>query len=238
MQGRLGDKLFSDLIRDLSRENATGRLTITHEGVTIEVFFESGVPIQAANTPSDQHAEPRLERDDLDCAEQVNAASLAPGESLPATDAVMIDRRAPTAGMSQQTQRDLSRRTILSAFEWYTGDYQFVAGPVAPAGAKLDWTAAECILSGARHASSSETILDVIAPGYKVVGPSTNRSGSSIQTPTLSSVEGYVLSCIQSPVAIWEAASFTGLSHTETRSAILVLVLLGLLVDQQCPPPD
>src|SRR5262249_31536987 len=83
-----------------------------------------------------------------------------------------------------------------------------------------------------------ETILDVIAPGYKVVGPSTNRSGSSIQTPTLSSVEGYVLSCIQSPVAIWEAASFTGLSHTETRSALLVFVLLGLLVDQQCPPPD
>src|SRR5262249_45479546 len=40
---------------------------------------------------------------------------------------------------------------------------------------------------------------------------------------------GYVFSCIQSPATIAEASMLTGLSHIETRRAILVLIMLGFL---------
>src|SRR5262249_5366197 len=100
-----------------------------------------------------------------------------------------------------------------------------------PPGARLTWSAAECILSGARHASSNDAILDAIAADYKVVAARPDRAGSITNTAALSSVEGYVLSCIQSPLTILEACSITGLSHVETNRAIFALILLGLLVE-------
>jgi tetratricopeptide (TPR) repeat protein len=235
MQGQLGKLLFADLIRHLSRENATGRLRITHGADTIEVFFESGVPITGTSTLPDEQIEYRLVRDGLVDAEQIKSAWLAASESSRGIDAVLVESGSLAAETLEQGQRAVSLGVINAAFEWYTGDYEFVAEPASPTGAKLTWTAAECILTGARHASSSDTILDVIASDYKIVCPAPESASSVEHSASLSSVEGYVLSCIQSPVTIWEASSVTGLSQIETRRALFVLILLGLLVEQRAP---
>src|SRR5262249_5463412 len=89
-----------------------------------------------------------------------------------------------------------------------------------------------CILKGARHASANDTILDAIAPDHLIVVPVQERAEKSA---TLNSVEGYVLSCIQSPIPIWEASGLTGLPHTEARRAVFVLILLGLIERQSTP---
>jgi hypothetical protein len=230
MQGRLGDKLFPDLVRDLSRENTSGRLTITHSGETIEIFFESGVPVQATSSLADDQLECGLVRDGLASSEQIKAAWLAANDSSLAIDAVLVDSGVLTTQSLHQAQLDLSRTVINSVFEWYTGEYEFDAERGAR-GPKLTWNAAECILGGARHASANDAILEVIAPDYKVIAPAPYAGCPMEQSATLSSVEGYVLSCIQSPISIWEASGLTGLSHSETRRALFILILLGLLVE-------
>jgi tetratricopeptide (TPR) repeat protein len=235
MQGQLGKQLLADLIRDISRESATGALRITRGGDTIEVLFETGVPTAATSTFADEQIECRLVRDGLADAEQIKAAWLSARESSRTIESVMVESGALTTEALQQAQKALSLGIINMAFEWYTGDYEFVADGNARSRAPLTWTADECILNGARHASSSETVLNVVAPDHRIVCPPPEFARSMERSATLNSVEGYVLSCIQSPIPVWEATSITGLSHVETRRAIFVLILLGLLAVQQDP---
>jgi tetratricopeptide (TPR) repeat protein len=236
MQGLLGDKLFADLVRDLSRENATGSLTITRDGEAIEVFFECGIPTAATTTVSDEQMECRLVRDGLVGAEQIKAAWLAARESSRTLDAVLVqDGMVPAAAM-EQAQREASLQALNLAFEWYTGDYNFDPVSCPRAGAKLALTPAECILKGARHASASDAILDRVAPDHRIIEPAREGGGSMERSATLSSVEGYVLSCIQSPISIGETSGLTGLAHSETRRAVFVLILLGLLTERQSTP--
>jgi hypothetical protein len=232
MQGLLGDKLFADLVRDLSRQEATGGLRITRDGESIEVFFESGIPTVATCTLPDEQVECRLVRDGLVSTEQIKTAWLAARNSARTLDQVLVEDGLLSAAALTQAQMGGSRRAINLAFQWYTGDYNFDSDCCPPPSAKLIWTSAECILKGARHASGNDTVLDAIAPDHLVVAAVQKGGGSIEQTATLNSVEGYVLSCIQSPASIREASELTGLPHTETRRAVFVLILLGLLERQ------
>ncbi|HKF56502.1 MAG TPA: DUF4388 domain-containing protein, partial [Blastocatellia bacterium] len=230
MRGLLGDKLFADLVRDLSRQGAAGGLTITRDGEAIEVFFESGVPVLATATVPDEQIECWLVRDGLVSAEQIKTAWLAARDSLRTLDEVLVQDGIVPAATLAEAQRDGSRRAVNLAFQWYTGDYNFdPQSCCSPVAAKLSWSAAECILKGARHASGNDTILDAIAPDYLIVAPV--QEGAE-QSATLNSVEGYVLSCIQSPISVWDASGLTGLPHKETRRAVFVLILLGLIERQ------
>jgi len=233
MRGLLGDKLFADLVRDLSRQGAAGGLTITRDGEAIEVFFESGVPVLATATVPDEQIECWLVRDGLVSAEQIKTAWLAARDSLRTLDEVLVQDGIVPAATLAEAQRDGSRRAVNLAFQWYTGDYNFdPQSCCSPVAAKLSWSAAECILKGARHASGNDTILDAIAPDYLIVAPV--QEGAE-QSATLNSVEGYVLSCIQSPISVWDASGLTGLPHKETRRAVFVLILLGLIERQSIP---
>ena len=234
MEGRLGDILFPDLIRDLSRQDATGRLSITHSGDTIDVFFESGIPVVGSSSLPDEQMECRLVRDGLLSGQQIKAAWLAASNSSRSLEAVLVGDGTMSADAMAEAQRALSLSVINLAFEWYAGDYEFIEEPLTP-GPRLTWSASDCILSGARYASASEAMLDVIAPDYKIVGPVPEAASSIVNSATLTSVEGYVLSCIQEPVTILEASSITGLSHVETRRALSVLIVLGLLAEPRSP---
>jgi tetratricopeptide (TPR) repeat protein len=233
MQGLLGDRLFADLVRELWRDHATGRLTITRDREAIEVFFDCGIPTAASTTVPDEQMECRLVRDGLVGAEQIKTAWLAARESSGTLEGVLVEDGIVPAAAMEQAQRDASLQALNLAFEWHTGDYSFDPVSCPRPGAKLTLTPAECILKGARHASANETILDAIAPDHRIVGPAREGAASIEQSATLSSVEGYVLSCIQSPISIAETGGLTGLPHSETRRAVFVLILLGLLTDRQ-----
>src|SRR5262249_9421650 len=155
MQGRLGDKQFPDLIRDLSQDNATGWLTLTHKGDTIKVYFESGAPTVAASSVPEHQLESKLVLDGLVSSDQIKAAWLAASDSSRSIDEVLVDEGAVTAEALLQTQTEVSRDVMNLAFEWYMGSYELSTDPTPPPGARLTWSAAECILSGARHASSN-----------------------------------------------------------------------------------
>src|SRR5262249_33278836 len=124
---------------------------------------------------------------------------------------------------------ELSTAIINSSSEWIAGDFRFIAAPKVPLEAKLIWTSTECILTGARRASANNAVPNDLAADNRTVKPRSDPETTSATSASLSSTEGYVLSCIQSPATIAEASMLTGLSHIETRRAILVLIMLGLL---------
>ena len=226
MRGKLSDKLFPKIVRDLAHENATGRLRLTQNGKIREILIESGVPVFASSTIPGEQPESRLVQDGLISPEQLDAAIVISRQTSQPVEKILVQTKAITRLGLQRILCELSTAIVNSASEWIDGDYRFVAAPKVPLEAKLIWTSTECILIGARQASANSNVLDALAPDERGIRPASHPTTTAA---TLSSTEGYVLSCIQSPTTIAEACMLTGLSHVETRRAILVLILLGLL---------
>jgi tetratricopeptide (TPR) repeat protein len=226
VRGKLSDKLFPKIVRDLAHENATGRLRLTQNGKIREILIESGVPVFASSTIPGEQPESRLVQDGLISPEQLDAAIVISRQTSQPVEKILVQTKAITRLGLQRILCELSTAIVNSASEWIDGDYRFVAAPKVPLEAKLIWTSTECILIGARQASANSNVLDALAPDERGIRPASHPTTTAA---TLSSTEGYVLSCIQSPTTIAEACMLTGLSHVETRRAILVLILLGLL---------
>ena len=229
MRGQLADKLFPSVLRELERENATGRLRLTQNGKIREILIESGVPVFASSTIAEEQPEHKLVQDGLITPEQLSAALVTARQTSQPVEKILVQAKALTRLGLQRILCELSTTIVNSASEWITGEYAFVAARKVPLEAKLIWSPTECILAGARHASSKNSVLDALAPDELTVIPACNADGTAVDSASLSSTEGYVLSCIQSPTTVAEASMLTGLSHIETRRAILVLIMLGLL---------
>jgi tetratricopeptide (TPR) repeat protein len=229
VRGKLSDKPFPVIVRDLAHENATGRLRLTQQGKIREILIESGIPVFASSTIPEEQPESRLVQEGLVTPEQLDSAMVTAKQTSQPVEKILVQTKAISRLGLQRILCDLSAAIVNSASEWVAGDYLFVAAPKIPLEAKLIWTSTECILSGARLASSNASVLEAIAPDDRTVKPASDPANSAANSATLSSTEGYVLSCIQSPTTIAETSTLTGLSHMETRRAILVLILLGLL---------
>jgi tetratricopeptide (TPR) repeat protein len=216
-------------MRELARENATGRLRLTQNGKIREILIESGVPVFASSTIPEEQPEHKLVQDGLITPEQLSAALVTARQTSQPVEKILVQRKALTRLGLQRILCELSTTIVNSASAWITGEYAFAAARKVPLEAKLIWSPTECILAGARHASSKNSVLDALAPDELTVIPASDAEATAADSASLSSTEGYVLSCIQSPTTIAEASMLTGLSHIETRRAILVLIMLGLL---------
>jgi tetratricopeptide (TPR) repeat protein len=216
-------------VRELARGNATGRLRLTQNGKIREILIESGVPVFASSSIPEEQPEHRLVVDGLITPEQLSAAMVTARQTSQPVEKILVQAKVITRLGLQRTLCELSTTIVNCASEWVTGEYAFAAAPKVPLEAKLIWSPTECILAGARHASSKSSVLDALAPDERIVKPASDPEATAANSASLSSTEGYVLSCIQSSTTIAETSMLTGLSHIETRRAILVLIMLGLL---------
>ncbi|MGH9763338.1 MAG: DnaJ domain-containing protein, partial [Blastocatellia bacterium] len=91
-----------------------------------------------------------------------------------------------------------------------------------------DWTAADCILEGSRHAARIEQFARALAPDDAVISQSASVNKVA-STGRLSSAESYILSMVSAPTQVRDVASMTGLPDQDTRIAVCSLISLGLL---------
>jgi tetratricopeptide (TPR) repeat protein len=228
LRGQLGERLVADLILQAAQEKLTGLLRLTQDKTIKAIFFESGTPVFAiSNLPTEQ-IDHKLIKSRLAAAGLVEAARKK-AENSQKLGRALVQTGVVTEQVLQQATVELATQTILSLFEWEQGDYVFSAAPPTELDARLTWSSADCILRGMRQAAKLESVANTLAPGHRVVAPATPDADSIGRSAALTPAEGFVLSSISSPTPISEVSMLTGLSEVDVRSAVCVLLSLGLL---------
>lgn len=226
MQGRLGDKLIGDLLRELAQKNASGLLRLS-KGKTIKaVFLDAGVPVFAISNLSSEQLDQRIVKQGRATVDQIEEAKKQQGKANQLGKA-LVEMGVVPADQMQTMVRELATEIILSLFEWDQGEYAFDERVRAAHDIVIETTAEDCILEGARRASGIETLAHLLLPDNTVITQmAINGSGSSLK---LTSVESFVLSRIENEIQVGDLCSVTGLSDDETRRAVRTLLVAGLI---------
>lgn len=243
MQGQLGELLIADLIRDIAHKKASGLLRLTRGKSIKAIFFEAGEPVFAISNLATEQLENKLINTGLATAEQIEQARQQSAKH-PRLGAALVEMRVLSEDVLRELVREQVMSIIRSLFEWNQGDYAFDERIRASHEVTLDLTAADIILEGARHAASIQEIAQGIAPPEAMIVRA-KANGIRIDSGRLIPIESYVLSRIDSPIAIKEVGALGGIPDEAAHRAVCALMAAGFLKltsekeeQSQEPEPD
>jgi curved DNA-binding protein CbpA len=190
------------------------------------IFFESGAPTFAISNLTNEQLDHKLVAEGLGTYEQVERARERGGKAH-RLGPVLVEMAVLEEQQMRKLVRDQVMSIILSVFEWTQGDYTFDDRIRAAHEVTLDCSAAEVLLEGARLVATNQQVADALVPQDAVVLRSkTNGRADSV---TLLPVESYILSRIDSPTAVCDVGTLTGVEEADAHRAICALVAAGLL---------
>ncbi|MCI0489648.1 MAG: DnaJ domain-containing protein [Blastocatellia bacterium] len=227
MQGQLGEKLISDLIRELARKKANGLLRLSRGKTIKAIFFESGAPVFAISNITTEQLEHKLVKDGLVTFDQIEQAKQR-AEKANRLGLALVEMGLLTDEVMRKAVREQVMSIICSLFEWYEGEYMFDERMRAVHDVTLDIAVHDVLLEGARRAAGIEEIAQIIAPPEGVI-VRTRSNGISMDAGKLVPVESYVLSRIVTPTAISEVSALSGLGEQDAHRAVCALMAAGLL---------
>ncbi|MEW6128206.1 MAG: DUF4388 domain-containing protein [Acidobacteriota bacterium] len=227
MQGQLSQKPITKVIRQLSERKANGLLRVTRNKTIKAIFFEGGNPIFAISNVAQEQIEYKLLQENLvksDDLEHARAEIDKPNQ----LSAKLIEKGVITTEVLHRAIRELIKSIILSLFDWEQGDFVFDGKMRAAHEVKLEITAMEILLEGARLAATSQKNSKVSLPPDTIVGRAVVTQ-ALLDSGKLLPVESYVFSRIDSPISISEVGALSGLPDSEAQKAVSVLVAGGFL---------
>jgi len=236
VNGSLGKKLISDLIRDIGSKSSNGLLRVSNGKTIKAIFFEGGVPVYAISNIASEQIDSLLIEEELASREQIDAAREAAGKSQKLGRALVdmgIVRESDIARVSLES----ARKIVLSLFESTRGEYTFDERVRAAHEVKLDWTVSDCLLEGGRALAERAELANALAP-EDAVFCKPKSTGRLLLGGKLNPTESYVYSRIDSNVHLEDLALSTGLPEDECRRAILALITLGLVKVEGKPGDD
>ncbi|HEY6333337.1 MAG TPA: DUF4388 domain-containing protein, partial [Blastocatellia bacterium] len=235
-RGQLGRDTVADLLRDVAESRSSGSLRLTSNKQIKVIFFESGRPVYAISSHVEEQPEHRFVEEGIATVEQVlqarriNSNPNQVGQALTAMGVASVE-------VVQSVLKALALRIIISAFEWRDGEFVFDPKPNTSHQVNIECTAQDCILGGARRTALVDEILNSTVGPSAVVAPGEAAGAEFGRSAKLNSIEGFVLSCITSPIQAGDISGLTGLSDLEIRRAIHVLRALRLIAVVENPEP-
>ena len=231
VQGQLGEKNIADLIRELSSNKSNGLLRLTNGKQIKAVFFDSGNPVFAISNLTTDQLEHKLIKEGFTTESHIAQAKQRVDKANQIGKAIgrngSPERRRDAANWFS----DQAMAIILSMFEWTQGEFVFDERIRASHDVTIDTSAADLILTGARHVAGIPAIAETIAPSDGMVVRT--RAAAQGDTGRLIPIESYVLSRIEAPTAISEVGSLSGISEEDAGRAVCALIAAGLLKVQQ-----
>ena len=227
MQGRLGERLIPQVIREIAERGSSGLLRVTRGKAIKAVFFEAGMPRFAISNLANEQLDHKLIKDGLATTEQIEKAKELGGKANQ-LGAALVRMGVLTEDLMSKTLRDQVMAIVLSLFEWDHGDYVFDDRIRTNHDVVLDSSPQDILLEGARHAATMQPIADSMAPpDGVVVRPQVN--GNRLDTGKLIPIESYVLSRIDSPTPVSEVGALSGIPEDDAHRALCALISAGLL---------
>lgn len=189
------------------------------------IFFESGSPTFAISNLTNEQLEYKLIHTDLVTPNQIDNAKEKAGKTQ-RLGPVLVEMGILEDSQMRKLVSEQVMEIILSVFEWTQGDYTFDERIRASHEVTLDLGAADLLLQGARHAAEIPQVADLLVPQDAVVlRPKSGRSDSGQLIP----LESYILSRIESPTAVSEVGTLSGLGDADAHRAVCALVAAGFL---------
>ena len=227
VQGQLGEKLVSDLIRELARKKANGLLRLSRGKTIKAIFFESGAPVFAISNITTEQLDHKLVKDEIVNFEQVEQAKQRAGK-VNRLGLALVEMGLLTDEAMSKAVREQVMNIICSLFEWCEGEYIFDERMRAVHDVTLDIAVHDVLLEGARRAASIDEIAQIIAPPDATI-VRTRANGISLDAGKLVPIESYVLSRIVTPTVINEVSGLSGLSEQDAHRAVCALMAAGFL---------
>ena len=226
MQGQLGAKLVTDLIREIAQNQRSGLLRLTRGKTIKAIFFEGGEPKFAISNLSSEQLDHLLVKQSLVTVEQIEAAKARAGKA-PRLARELVDMQILSAEEMHHAVREQVMEIIFSVFDWTQGEYQFDERIRAAHDYTLDMSAADVILEGARLIAKNQQLAEAIAPLDAVLIRSNGKG--RLNSGVLIPVESYILSRIDTPTAVSDVGMLSGLADADAHRAIVALVSAGFL---------
>ena len=227
MQGQLGEKLVADLVREIAEKTLSGLLRLSRGKTIKAIFFESGAPKYAISNLSNEQLDHKLTTEGLATLEQIEEAKQR-AEKPHRMASALVEMGVLTDEAMRKLVRQQVIDIVLSLFEWNQGDYAFDERIRAAHDTTLEITASDILLEGGRHASSFQQVAEIIAPQDGVIYKA-NARAIRLDSGRLIPVESYVLSRIESPIAVSEVGALSGISDDDAYRAVCALVAAGFL---------
>jgi curved DNA-binding protein CbpA len=227
VQGQLGEKLVTDLVREIAQKNLSGLLRLTRGKTIKAIFFESGAPKFAISNLANEQLEHKLISNKLATLNQIEEAKKR-AEKPNRVASMLVEMSVIGEADMRKFVHDQLMEIILSLFEWTQGDYAFDIRIRASHDFTLEVTAADMILEGARMASANDQMAENIAP-MKAVLVRAKSNGISLDSGRLIPVESYILSRIESPTSVSDVGALSGIGDADAHRAVCALVAAGFL---------
>lgn len=234
MNGRLSDHPLAELVREISDARLSGALRLECERAKAAVYFDGGEVVAAVSNVRALRLVEVLRRSGALDASRIYAAV---GEKISDEQvgaALMHSGLLDESGLKRLQERQ-SKEVLGEALRWADGEWSFdprvrltgahaarpeVSGLLAEAARNLPPEVA-----AARMRNDSQMIAP--AEGFE------EKMGAG--GLRLMPAEGYVMSRVNAPTRLGEVFAACGLPEAETRHAVYVLALAGLLTHSGGP---
>lgn len=227
MNGRLSDHLLAELVREISDARLSGALRLERERAKAAVYFDAGEVATAVSNVRALRFVEVLRRSGAVDAGRLYAAV---GERMSDEQAAVELVRAGAldeAGLKRFQERQ-SKEVLGEALRWTEGEWMFdprvrlMAAQVL----RLDVSG---LLAEAARGLPPESAADRMRDDEQLLAPTEGFEEKVHAGLRLLPAEAFVMSRVNAPARLGEVIAVSGLPEDETRRAVYVLVLGGLL---------
>jgi tetratricopeptide (TPR) repeat protein len=159
--GNLGGENLPAILRRVFHERRTGRLTLSREGESLRLFFQSGELRTASSSVEGRRIGDVLLRRGLVSEADFRAALASEGQRRGRLGKLLVSRGLVAQNVLDAEMRRLSEEIVFSAFTWKDGAFEFEDDEGSPdADVWLDHSTAALIVDGIRRLPDSEEYLE------------------------------------------------------------------------------
>ncbi|HEX8291795.1 MAG TPA: DUF4388 domain-containing protein [Pyrinomonadaceae bacterium] len=227
MNGRLSDHPLAELVREISDTRLSGALRLEHERAKAAVYFDGGQVVAAVSNVRALRLVEVLRRSGLVDPQKLYAAV---GERMSDEQAGVELVRAGVLdepGLRRLQERQ-SKEVLGEALRWTAGEWSFDPRVRLAAGqaARLDVSG---LLAESARGLPPELVAARMRRGAETVAPAEGVEEKINSGLRLLPAEAFVMSRVYAPTPLGEVVAVSGLPEEETRRAVYVLALGGLL---------
>jgi DnaJ-domain-containing protein 1 len=227
MNGRLSNYPLAELVREISDAHLSGALRLEHERAKAVVYFEDGEVAAAVSNARALRLAEVLRRSGAVDAGRLYAAV---GEKMSDEEAGVALVRSGVLDASglKRLQERQSKEVLGEALRWADGEWHFDPR-VRLAGAHNARPVVSGLLAESARGLPPQLIAARMRDDAQQIAPVEGFQEMMSSGLRLLPTEAFVMSRIYAPTTLSEVVAVSGLPEEETRRAIYVLALGGLV---------
>lgn len=239
MKGLLSDHPLVELIQEISEERFSGVLRLARERAKGAVYFEGGRVVNALTNLRAFRLTESLRRSGAVPTARLDAA-VAPEMTDEAAGAALVAAGLLSAEELRRLRERLAAEVLRQLLQWPDGEWSFDPRVRLDEAHRVPVEAAHMMAESARRLAPAFAAKSFTDANEKLSPSVVASSNGGIADgadggPQLQPLEAFVLSRFDAPLSLAELSAVCGLPDEETRKAVYVLALGGLLSRERPP---